>query len=86
MPEGLKDLRDRDRRKGRDDIGLLRTYLDNDRNIAETTRLEHMSRSTFRYRMKKIEETLGLDLDDPDVRLSIQITLRAMESAGGRDG
>lgn len=83
VPDGLKRLAENDRQKGTDYVGMLRGYLDNDRNIADTTRMIHVHRSTFLYRFQKVEAMLGMDLDDPDVRLYLQVALRLMEGTGG---
>ena len=37
-------------------------------------------RSTLIYRIKKIEELTGVDLNDPDTRLYIQISIRLENS------
>ena len=35
------------------------------------------------YRLGKIEKTLGVDLDDPDVRLRLLISLKILELLDG---
>lgn len=78
VPDGLKRLQKHDSEDGTGYVGLLRTYLDHDRNVAESARLSNMHRSTFIRRLSRIEEMLGMDLDDPDTRLVLQVALRAM--------
>lgn len=80
VPEGLRALVEHDESKGTDYVEMLRVYLDNDRNIAATIRIMHVHRNTFLYRIQKIEEILGMDLDDPDVRVTLRIALRVMEA------
>jgi DNA-binding PucR family transcriptional regulator len=36
----------------------------------------HVHRNTFRYRLRRIEELAGIDLDDPDERLVAELQLR----------
>lgn len=42
----------------------------------------HLSRAAFYDRLEKIEQVLGVDLDDPDVRVSLHVALVADELAG----
>ena len=79
VPDSLRRLAAADELHGADDVALLRKYLDNDRNIARTTRNLFMHRNTFLYRLDKIKAVLDADLDDPGTRLSLQIALRIME-------
>lgn len=82
IPKGLKRLQAHDEEKGSGYVELLRVYLDNDRSIADTIRIVHIHRNTFLYRIQKIEEILDMDLDDPDVRIVLQVALRVMETTG----
>lgn len=86
IPRGLRRLIEHDREKDGDYVGLLRTYLDHDRCIADTIRDAHIHRSTFRYRMEKIEELLDMDLDDPDARQLLQMALRVLDASEERGG
>lgn len=60
----LKQLMDYDRANHTEFILTLRSYLDNDRNAAKTAEHLHIHRSTFFYRVKKIEELLDISLTD----------------------
>jgi hypothetical protein len=79
IPEGLLALLRHDKEKGSSYAPLLRTYLDNERNITETTRLCFIHRNTFHYRIQKIQEILQMDLDSADNRLILQIAFRLLE-------
>lgn len=79
IPEGLKTLMEYDREKNHDYTETLRIYLDHDRNIAETIRAAYMHRNTFLYRIQRIQEILKMDLDDPDVRLILQMAFRILD-------
>ncbi len=73
IPEGLLALLRHDKKKGTSYAPLLRTYLDQERNITETTRLCFIHRNTFHYRIQKIQEILQMDLNLADNRLILQI-------------
>jgi len=79
-PQGLIDLMKHDEEKSTDMVGLLRTYLENERNVAETSRLCYMHRSTLLYRLQRIEEISKLDLDDYETRLQLQIAFMIMDA------
>jgi purine catabolism regulator len=41
----------------------------------------HLSRAAFYARLKKAEQVIRADLDDPDIRLSLHLAILAMELA-----
>ena len=84
VPDGLKRLIDHDRRHDRDYAHLLDVFLRNERNIAKTIREEYLPRNTFNYRLRRIAEISGLDLDDEDVRFQLLIAFRLLERDGER--
>lgn len=45
-------------------------------NLSETARTMHMHRNTLLYRLSRIEEIIGHSLEDPELRLSLQIALK----------
>ncbi|HEU5228083.1 MAG TPA: helix-turn-helix domain-containing protein [Ktedonobacteraceae bacterium] len=45
-------------------------------NLSETARTMHLHRNSLLYRLGRIEEILGASLDDPELRLSLQIALK----------
>lgn len=79
-PAGLLRLLEYDAAKGTDYAELLRIHLSNNMHIAETTRQTFLHRSTFIYRMEKIVDILQMDLDDPDVRLTLMIAFKILNS------
>ena len=83
MPEGLRNLVEHDKKKGTSFVELLRIYLDNDRNIANTVREAYIHRNTFLYRIDNIKKILDMDLDDADNRIILQIALRALQRQSG---
>ncbi|MGP4026505.1 helix-turn-helix domain-containing protein [Actinomadura sp. 3N407] len=55
----------------------LRTWLVTRGTAAEIAELLHIHPQTVRYRMRKIEQTFGDELDDPEARFGIEVALRA---------
>lgn len=60
----LFQLQDYDRRYHTSFVHTLRTYLECDRNAARAAEKLHLHRSTFFYRIKKLEELLNISIDD----------------------
>lgn len=56
----------------------LRTYLDSFGDVADAAEILHVHPNTVRYRVRKIEEHLGASLADPDARLLLSLSLRAV--------
>jgi hypothetical protein len=81
IPAGLQRLLEYDIKKGSGYADLLRLYLEKERNIAETIRAAYMHRNTFLYRIRKIQEILQMDLDQPDIRLALQVAFHVMDNA-----
>lgn len=54
-------------------LQLLRVYLQCERSLSMTSQLMHMHRNNAAYRIRRIEEMIGLDLNDPSCRLRLQI-------------
>ena len=73
--EGLTRLAKHDASSQVSYIDTLKSYLDNNCSIAETARALHLHRSSLIDRIKRITQTLGCDLQDPEDRLTLQIVL-----------
>jgi len=56
----------------------LKAYLSY-HNLAETARAIHVHRNTLIYRLTRIREITGLDLDDGETRLALQLAILAGE-------
>lgn len=70
----VRELRERDQTLA----DTLRVYLDNFGDVAAAAQWLHVHPNTVRYRVRRIEETLGTSLSDPDVRLLLSLSLRAI--------
>lgn len=56
---------------------VLDAYLAAGGNKAEAAKLCHLARPTFYDRLRRIERTLGLSLEDPQIRTSLHVALLA---------
>jgi len=69
-------LQDYDKTYHTDFIETLRAYLDHDRNAAKTAEFLHIHRSTFFYRVKKIEELLEISLTDSHLLFLYELSFK----------
>lgn len=74
-------LRDMDRFKGTSYIETLDTYFALSMNATHASRHLYISRSTFLERLERIKQQLEGDLDDPDHRLYLMLSLRLLHHA-----
>jgi hypothetical protein len=70
-------LRAHDERHHGDLVRTLAAWLDHPGAPARAAREVHVHPNTMRYRMNKIGDLAGLDLDDPTVRLAVRLQLAA---------
>ena len=63
-------------------LQLLYYYISSERNISLTAKKAHMHRNSIIYRLRKIQDMLEIDLDDPDVRLRLMISFKILEMSG----
>ncbi len=74
-----------DRTQGTDLIETLTSYFAHKGNLSQTAEALFVHRNTLLYRMERIREISGLDLDNPETRLSIELALRAHRLLLARD-
>ncbi len=75
--QAVEKLRDYDALHHTNTLSLLRVYLENERKATVVSSILHMHRNTVLYHVGKIENILGVSLDDPEVRLKLQLAFRA---------
>jgi sugar diacid utilization regulator len=54
----------------------LRVYLESFGDMVGAAARLHVHPNTLRYRLRRIRELTGLDLEDPDARLAVALQLR----------
>jgi hypothetical protein len=72
----LADVARYDAEHGTPLLPSLRTYLDSFGDMVAAARQLHVHPNTLRYRLRRIRELTGLDLDDADARLAVSLQLR----------
>ncbi|HWB67929.1 MAG TPA: helix-turn-helix domain-containing protein [Mycobacteriales bacterium] len=68
---------DADAREGTAYAETVLAYVASNGAVGEAARSIYVHPNTFRYRLQRARELFELDLDDPDSRLAIWLTLRA---------
>ena len=62
----------------------LRTYLENDRNLAKTSEILDIHRSTLLYRISRIKELTGLNTDNSRVRFRLLMSYYLLDESNGQ--
>ncbi|HUZ25318.1 MAG TPA: helix-turn-helix domain-containing protein [Streptosporangiaceae bacterium] len=75
--EWLGSLIDYDARKGAELVHTLTQYLEHGGNYDATAAELSVHKSTLKYRLQRIRELTGLELNDPDVHFNLQLATRA---------
>lgn len=58
-------------------VETLSEYFSRRGNLSQTAEALFIHRNTLQYRMERIADITGLDLDNPDTRLAVQLALKA---------
>jgi len=74
----LEELIAYDKRHNTNNLELLKVYLDFDRRATETASVMHMHRNNVIYRIGRICEQTGLDLEDPNVRFRLLLAYEVL--------
>ncbi|PRX67313.1 DNA-binding PucR family transcriptional regulator [Nonomuraea fuscirosea] len=69
-------LLDHDAEHGTELAATLGAYLDAFGDVNQAAARVHVHANTFRYRLKRLVEISGLDLADPDARLTVMLQMR----------
>lgn len=67
---------------GRDLIRTLEAYFQHNGNLSQTAEALYIHRNTLIYRMERIANITGLNMDDPETRLAIQLALHIYRMMG----
>lgn len=73
-----------DREQQTDWLSTLETFLELNGNLRATARALALHRNTVSYQLEHISKLLGQDLNDPEVRLNLQVALRAARLIAAR--
>ncbi len=76
----LKSLQEHDDAHYGDLVKTLAAYLRHGGNSTQTADALFMHRNSLRYRLARIRAITGLDLDDPDSRLALQVAVLLLKS------
>ena len=76
---GIEAMRAHDRSRATDYAASVVAWLDAVGNVGEAAQRLTVHPNTLKYRLRRARELFGLDLDDPDVRLSCWLQLRLVE-------
>jgi len=68
-----------DKKTGGNLTKALYTYLSHERNAAQTAKALYVHRNTMLYKIRKIEEIIGQDLNDPKLRERLLFSYRVLE-------
>ena len=81
LEEELQELKNEDCMKGTCFYNTLKEYLLNGNNVSMTSKKLFIHRNTMIYRLGKINEILGVDINAPSVawRLMLSIILQEQE-------
>jgi len=75
--EWLGSLLDYDQRRKAELVQTLTQYLEHGGNYDATAAELSVHKSTLKYRLQRIRELTGLELNDPDVHFNLQLATRA---------
>lgn len=59
-------------------VPTLRAWLETFGDVAAASASQFVHANTFRYRLRRVQEISGLDLDDPDARFAAMLQLRLL--------
>ena len=76
----LRDLIAHDKSRNAQLVATLEAFLEHNGHKAAAARALHLERQSLYNRIDRIEGLLGVDLGDPDTRLSLHLALRVRKS------
>ena len=66
---------------GTDLVHTLEVFFEQNANASQTARALYVHRNTLNYRLQRIVEISGLDLNDAEARLAFQLALKVHQVA-----
>ncbi len=75
-----------DSRYGTELVNTLLTYLENDASTVRTASLLYAHRHTIRYRLDRVRELTGLDVEKSEARERLTLGIKAMQLLGRAPG
>ncbi|MBO8142568.1 MAG: PucR family transcriptional regulator ligand-binding domain-containing protein [Firmicutes bacterium] len=81
--ETLAPLDEYDQRHGTHFSETLQRYVENDGNAVRTAEELFVHRNTLGYRLRRIENILGIDLSQPDARLNLLLAFKVKRILAG---
>lgn len=75
LPDPLRALAPLEPEDRDEALRTLDAYFTHPGNVSQAARQVHVHPNTFRYRLAKVTDLLGVDLDDRDARLLLEIEL-----------
>jgi sugar diacid utilization regulator len=82
IEEQIGSLQTYDRANDTQLMKTLDIYLQEDCNVARTTERLYVHRNTVKYRIKRIQELLGRDLHDINVKFNLQLAFKIRKFLG----
>jgi len=74
-----------DRQNGTELVRTLETFFEKNGNLHQSAKSLYVHYNTLRYRVQRISEVSGLDLDDAEARLNLQVGLKIRRILQKRD-
>ena len=81
--EAIGPLAAYDAEHGAELMRTLRIYLEQNQNTARTAKILYIHYNTLRYRIERIKEILGVTLENPHKRLTIEVALQILPMVSG---
>ena len=82
LPDPLRALAPLEPADREEALRTLDAYFSHPGNVSQAARQVHVHPNTFRYRLSKVADLLGVDLDDRDERLLLEIELLRQRYGG----
>ena len=80
----LGKLQAHDQRQGAELVNTLEAFFECHGNHVRTAQRLHLHRNTLLYRLDRAKQVLGVDLDDAETRLALQVALKIGRVIGRR--